>query len=244
MVRQNTRPMVMKTMKCHGCGNLRKCARIANEIKDYDELISELSDNRKLMEEYQRQQIESRIALLREMGYIDNGDLTPRGKAASQIYGYSLQITELLFDEYFHRLDPDLINVLMMATVFEAKPNCWYEEVDGEMAASILAEPSRKVEGIRAREETLGIDTLLKELDASLSAATYAWSGGCEFDELWDYTDATPGDLVRYFRLASDLLRQTRRAVSEDDDLLHKINECIARMNRDVVDAERQLRAG
>ncbi|MFC1716403.1 DEAD/DEAH box helicase [Candidatus Poribacteria bacterium] len=244
MIRQNTRPMVMKTMKCHGCGNLRKCARIANEVKDYDELISELSDNKKLMEDYQRQQIESRIALLREMGYIDNGDLTPKGKAASQIYGYSLQITELLFDEYFHRLDPDLVNILMMATVFEAKPNCWYEEVDEEMTASILAEPSRKVESIRAREETLGIDSPLKELDASLSAATYAWSGGCEFDELWDYTDATPGDLVRYFRLASDLLRQTRRAVSDDDDLLNKINECIARMNRDVVDAERQLRAG
>jgi superfamily II RNA helicase len=100
------------------------------------------------------------------------------------------------------------------------------------------------MEKIRAREEALGIDILLKELDPKLSAAVYEWSRGCTFDELVDYTDAPPGDLVRYFRLASDLLRQMRRVVSKDDVLFDKINVCISKMNRDVVDAERQLRAG
>lgn len=240
--RQNARPMIMKTMKCHGCGNLRKCTHIVDEIRGYDELIAELSDNKKLMAEYQRQQIESRLALLSEMGYIDNGKLTIKGEAASQIYGYSLQITELLFDGYFQRLDPDLLNVLMMAIVFEAKPGAWYAEMEDDLATELLTEPSQKAEDIKTREETLGIDTPIKLLDGSLSAATYAWSQACTFDELMEYTDATPGDLVRYIRLTSDLLRQTRRAVVEDEEMLNKINECIARLNRDVVDAERQLR--
>ena len=242
MLRQNTRPMIMKTMKCHGCGNLRKCVRIADEIRNYGELITELSSSKELMEDYQRQQIEKRLALLREMEYISNGDLMPKGKAASQVYGYSLQVTELLFDGYFQRLEPDLINILMMAIVFESKPNCWYAEMADETVTAMLAESSRKVEDIRAMEESLGIDTPLKELDANLSAATSAWSEACTFEELEEHTDATPGDLVRYFRLTGDLLRQTRRALAEDDELLSRINECIARLNRDVVDAERQLR--
>jgi len=210
----------------------------------YDEITAELSRSKELMENYQRQQIEKRLVLLREMGYIDDKGLLPKGEVASQIYGYEVQITELLFDKHFHHLDPDQINVLIMAIVFESKRDCWYSEMEEGFINSIILGPSRRLEKIRNREEALEIDTPLKELDANLSAATYAWSTGCGFDELADYTDATPGDLVRYFRMVSDMLRQTRRATSDDDALLDKLNVCISKINRDVVDAERQLRAG
>jgi len=108
----------------------------------------------------------------------------------------------------------------------------------------IVSTPIQKIEKIRKKEEKLGIDLPLKELDIRLSAAIYEWSNGCTFDELSDYTNSPPGDLVRYFRLTSDLLRQIRRTVSRDDALFDKINLCISKINRDVVDAERQLRAG
>ena len=108
----------------------------------------------------------------------------------------------------------------------------------------LMSGPSRMMKKFRAREEALGIDTPLKELDARLSTAVYEWSSGCTFEELEDYTDSPPGDLVRYFRLASDLLRQMKRVVSKDDILFDKIGLCISKINRDVVDAERQLRAG
>jgi ATP-dependent RNA helicase DOB1 len=178
------------------------------------------------------------------MGYIDNNGLLPRGEVASQIYGYELQITEMLFDGYFHRLDPDLMNVLVMAVVFESKRDNWYKKMEKAIINPVISGPSRRIEKIRRREEDLEIDTPLKELDTKLSAAVYEWSKGCKFDELTGYADSPPGDLVRYFRLASDLLRQMRRAVSKKDTLLDKINLCISKMNRDVVDAERQLRAG
>jgi superfamily II RNA helicase len=108
----------------------------------------------------------------------------------------------------------------------------------------VISDPIRKIKSIIEIENSLGILPPLKELDTKLSLAAYEWSGGCGFDELTDYTDAPPGDLVRYFRLAGDLLRQIRRVVSTDDSLFYKINDCISRVNRDVVDAERQLRAG
>ena len=244
IVRQDARLAVMKAMKCHRCNNLRKCLQLADEVESYDKLISELSQNRELMEDYNRQQIKSRLDLLRGMGYIADGGLTPKGLVASQIHGYEMQITESLFSGHFHRLDPDFVNVLMMAIVFESKRDCWYSEMEEEIIDPIVSEPSLMVEEIRAMEETLAIDPPLKELDANLSAATYEWSRGCEFDELEGFTDAKPGDLVRYFRMVGDMLRQMRRGTFEDNALLDKINECISRINRDVVDAERQLRAG
>jgi len=244
VIRQNAKSVMMRTVRCHRCSNLEKCMKLADGIQSYDEITAELSRSKELMENYQRQQIEKRLVLLREMGYIDDKGLLPKGEVASQIYGYEVQITELLFDKHFHHLDPDQINVLIMAIVFESKRDCWYSEMEEGFINSIILGPSRRLEKIRNREEALEIDTPLKELDANLSAATYAWSTGCGFDELADYTDATPGDLVRYFRMVSDMLRQTRRATSDDDALLDKLNVCISKINRDVVDAERQLRAG
>lgn len=235
---------MMKAMKCHKCKKLRTCLRIAGKIQGYDDRILEISRQREYVKSYQRQQIKSRLALLREMGYMDDDGLLPRGEVASQIYGYEMQVTEMLFDGLLHRLDPDWLNVLAMAIVFESKKNAWYKKMEKKKINPIISGPIRRIEKIREREEALGIDTLLKELDIRLSTAVYEWSRGCAFYELTEYTDSPPGDLVRYFRLASDLLRQIRRAVSRDDGLFDKINICISKMNRDVVDAERQLRAG
>jgi len=235
---------MMKTIKCHKCENLKKCLQTTDKMVDYDERLLELSQRKEFIENYQRNQIKNRLDLLREIGYIDYKGLLPRGKIASQIYGYELQVTELFFDGYFHRLESDWINVVVTAIVFESKRDCWYKMLEKSIISPVISDPIRKIKSIIEIENSLGILPPLKELDTKLSLAAYEWSGGCGFDELTDYTDAPPGDLVRYFRLAGDLLRQIRRVVSTDDSLFYKINDCISRVNRDVVDAERQLRAG
>ena len=234
----------MKTLKCYKCKKLKNCIRVANKIQGYDDRISEISGQKNYVKNYQRKQIKQRLALLREMGYIDEKGLLPRGEVASQIYGYEMQVTELLFDGLLHRLEPDWLNVMAMAIVFESRRGGWYKKMEKKAINPIVSGPFRKIEKIKKREEALGIDTPLKDLDTKLSVAIYEWSGGCAFDDLTEYTDSPPGDLVRYFRLASDLLRQIKRTVSRNDALFDKINVCISRINRDVVDAERQLRAG
>jgi superfamily II RNA helicase len=235
---------MMRTIKCHKCENLKKCMQIANKTADYDGRIIELSQRRELVEDFHKNQIKNRLDLLTEIGYKDHKGLLPRGRIASQIYGYELQVTELFFDGYFHRLDSDWINVLITAIVFESKRDCWYKMIEKSVISPIISEPIRKIKKIMDIENEYGILPNLKELDTKLSYAAYEWSKGCSFDELKGYTDTPPGDLVRYFRLASDLLRQIKRVVSMEDPLYHKINDCISRINRDVVDAEKQLRAG
>jgi superfamily II RNA helicase len=234
----------MKSIKCNKCENLKHCTQFAEKIDGYNERIAGFSERKEFAKNYQREQINDRLSLLREMGYMDDRGLLPRGKVASEIYGYELQVTELLFDGCFHSLEPDWISVLVMAIVFESKRDVRYKRLAKELIKPVISGPTRKMVEIKEREEALGIDTPIKELDSKLSAAIYEWSRGCEFDELEDYTNAPPGDLVRYFRLTSDLLRQMKRVVSRDDALFDKINTCISKINRDIVDAERQLRSG
>ena len=81
-------------------------------------------------------------------------------------------------------------------------------------------------------------------LEFKLGGAVFAWSRGCEWAELEAFTGASDGDLVRFFRLALQLLRNTMHALEQGDPLRDKLRGAARRLNRDVVDAERQLRQG
>jgi hypothetical protein len=77
-----------------------------------------------------------------------------------------------------------------------------------------------------------------------MASAVNAWARGCSWGELEAHTGASDGDLVRYFRLALQLLRNTMYALPKDDPLRDRLHGAARRLNRDVVDAERQLRMG
>ncbi len=106
-----------------------------------------------------------------------------------------------------------------------------------------VAEPAfRAARLIRSAEKLHRLEDLTKLPDFGLSLATWHWSRGCEFDELEGLADVGPGDLVRNFRLAIQLLRQTIKATRGDERLAAKLRGTIRRIDRDVVDAEQQLR--
>jgi superfamily II RNA helicase len=77
-----------------------------------------------------------------------------------------------------------------------------------------------------------------------MTAPLVAWLEGKPFEELEPLTDATPGDVVRAFRLAQQLARQVRRAIEPSWDLHEKLGELMEAINRDEVDARRQLELG
>ena len=72
----------------------------------------------------------------------------------------------------------------------------------------------------------------------------HAWTQGCKFPELDAYTSAADGDIVRYFRLTIQLLRNTSLACPKDDPLRKRLRAAVDLVCRDVIDAERQLRMG
>ena len=230
---------------CHNCEQFKICNQSSRKIIQAENRIERLQNRKVLLESYQRKQIASRLKILEELGYIDGSGVLARGKIASQIYGYEIQVTQLLFRGFFENLNEDELNVLAMAIVCEDRKDWgYYRKLEDKKIRRLLRTADREIESIRIYEEQYQVDPLTPKLVTNMSTAMLAWSQGCEFETLPQYVNLADGDFVRAFRLVIDLLRQVRRAAVGHDALLDKVDRCLDKINRDVVDAERQLRAG
>jgi superfamily II RNA helicase len=102
----------------------------------------------------------------------------------------------------------------------------------------------REVHSLHATAAEHGLQDAVKMPDWGLTAATIAWIDGSPFEALEDLTEATPGDVVRNFRMGIQLMRQVRRAIHPDWDVHARLGETMEALNRDVVDARAQLDLG
>ena len=228
---------------CHGCQRFTLCHQQHQEIEQYTGQVQTLIRERDHFEHFQQRQIASRLKVLEELGYIEGTELLPRGEIASRISGYEMQIAQLLFGGFFEKLGEDEINVLMMVIVSEPRKDSGrYRKLYDNRLKQILKSADREIENLRVLETLHGVAEVTPRFETKLSTAMLAWSQGCEFEELHKYADLADGDFVRSFRLVIDFLRQTRRAMAGHVTLLDKLDLCVAKINRDVVDAERQLR--
>ena len=230
---------------CHNCERFSLCNRQYRKIEKETTQIKHLLLRRTHFKNYQKEQISSRLSVLEGLGYIEGETLLPRGQLASQIYGYEMQVTQLFFKGFFERLSEDEINVLMLAIVSEPRKNSgFYKKLNDKGMRRMLREAEAEFKPVRKFETRYSVAEVTPTLETQLSATMLAWSRGCKFEELRQFADLADGDFVRSFRLVVDLLRQMRRAMRAHATLLDKLERCIRKINRDVVDAERQLRIG
>ena len=229
---------------CEGCQHLSTCAGRYKAIHREEGQIQKLKKRTTRIESSPREQIAARLRVLGELGYIEARTLLPRGTTAARIYGYELQITQLLFSGFFERLTEDEINCLMVAIISEPRKDGYFRPLKDEHLLEILYTVSSEISFIQYLEGEHGVTETTPFLELRLCTAMLAWSRGCDFDKLERYARVDAGDFVRTFRLVIDQLRQIRRAMSEHTALVDKLNRCIGKINRDVVDAERQLRVG
>jgi superfamily II RNA helicase len=192
--------------------------------------------------EQEKKLAKKKIGVLRDLGYLIKNGVRRKGQIAAAINGYELQVAEMYADGLLDRLNEDELSVLMVAVVYEARRRSRRRRLPKKQLRRI-SDPAHKAWArIRSAEKHRKVEELTQRPDFGLSLATWHWSRGCEFDQLEHFADVGPGDLCRYFRLAIQLMRQTIKAVAGDTRIIHKLRESIDRLNRDVVDAERQLR--
>ena len=67
---------------------------------------------------------------------------------------------------------------------------------------------------------------------------------GEPLERVRELTTVSDGDLVRNFRMAIQLMRQVRNQVRDDGDLAGRFDAAIRMLDRDEVDARRQLELG
>lgn len=189
-------------------------------------------------------QIRRRLSLLKSMNYIRDGALTPKGQFARQIQGYELQVTELLFRGFLKQLSEEELAVLFHAIVYEAKKADWARKYEHGRFKWFKKSAYAIVDDIGRAEERAELEDRTKTLEFKLAGAVNAWAKGCAWGELEAHTGASDGDMVRFFRLTLQLLKNTMYALPKEDPLRDKLRGAAHRINRDVVDAERQLRLG
>lgn len=187
-------------------------------------------------------QVRRRLKLLRELGYIEERELTVKGRFATQMYGYELVLTEWMIQGLFHQADEHQLNVLICALVCEARRKDWHVSLRDKKLNTLRRKAERIARALREDEKSHGIRDRTPELDFALSAVVNAWSRGCDYQQLKELTDASDGDIVRALRQVVQINRQLLRSLEGEPDLEEKIRAAMFALKRDLVDAERQLR--
>ena len=67
---------------------------------------------------------------------------------------------------------------------------------------------------------------------------------GDDFSRVLQFTDTDEGEIVRYFRMTIQILREINDSAVSSHILKDRIANAIRLINRDIVDAEKQLREG
>jgi superfamily II RNA helicase len=184
-----------------------------------------------------------KIRLLKEMNYINNNTLTDKGKFASSIYGYELLLTELFFCGMLEELSSIDLNIVLTSLVFEPRKTQLNIKLPHQII-KIHKKLSPVVEDILKIEKRYKIRPLTKKPFFNLSEAIEKWSSNETLAVISTGTNADPGEIVRYFRMVIQILRQLRAIPFISNNFKQNISRSLEMINRDEVDAEKQLREG
>ncbi len=187
--------------------------------------------------------IEAKVNLLKETGYIADNALSQKGEFAKSVYGYELILSELYANNILEQLDEFGLGVLAAAVVFEPRKN---------QSMMSLSKSGRRIRNaceeiydqIKRWESKYHIHLFSKPAYFHLSSCMEAWLRGTEFNKILRFTDTDEGEVVRYFRMSVQILREIGDSPVSSHLLKEKIRETIRVINRDIVDAQKQLREG
>jgi superfamily II RNA helicase len=192
----------------------------------------------------ERAALQKRLDVLEKKGYIQGDVLAPKGRFASKINAYEIHIAELFWAGLFENLGPEETAIVVVAIVFEARRGDLHERFESAKVTPLKNKALKRMAEFAKAERACGLEDSQKPLDFGLAAAVQAWMRGCRFEDLRNFTSTQDGDVVRNFRLAVQVLRQFAWAVHEHQELHERLLDAIVKLNRDEVDAERQLTLG
>ena len=187
--------------------------------------------------------MERKLDLLGAMGYLTPAALTPKGEFGSWVYGYELLLTELYTEGRLTSLDAVALAVLMAAIVYEPRPRA-PQPKSHHLSKRLATLCQESLARIHKEELRVRIRPKTKTPAYHLARAMEAWMTHASFEQVRTLCDVDEGEIVRYFRMAVQLLRQLSETPAADPALRETAAKAMRRINRDVIDAEAQLRMG
>ncbi|MCK9430418.1 MAG: DEAD/DEAH box helicase [Candidatus Omnitrophica bacterium] len=188
--------------------------------------------------------LDAKLRLLKDLNYIYEGKLTEKGKFAKTVYGYELVLAELYDQNILEQLDEFGLGVVASAVVFEPRKNQRMPTGISKSSRELKRTCEETYDRIKDKERRYKIYPFSKLPYFHLCSSIEAWLRGTNFDRTLQMTDCDEGEVVRYFRMSVQVLREISQAPIASYLLKEKIKETIRVINRDIVDAEKQLREG
>ena len=227
-------------LECSRCKRKKTCVAVMKKIKDHERELETMGVESVETENVQRKGIAQRLELLGELDYVTDTGLLPRGRIASQIFGYELQFTEMYFDGFFEDADAEGLIVLVSSIVFESRRGAPRTRLKEKSLQRLVDRADQLIRRLRRLERKYELPNRVTPIDTGMCDTVLAWCRGAAFEDLRT-GNLDDGDLVRNFRLIVDFLRQMKRAIIEPA-FRDKVDRCVTLIYRDVVDAEAQLR--
>jgi len=196
-------------------------------------------------QQMQRQLVDAHLALLEDLGYLrTEGGITARGRIARLLYGWELVITEMLFAGVLETMPPLAIAIVFVGLVFEDRRRGATGRAPARLFGGVRREVEQLVRRLGKNEARFGLPPAQAPPDWSLAPAVEAWFEGATFADLEEITALPPGEICRALRQSVQLMRQVAHTLEPADSLRDRLEEAVERMNRDEVDARRQLELG
>ncbi len=188
----------------------------------------------------QFRRMKSRINLLKKSGYIKDGALTEKGNLGKRIHGHELTMTELCMSGFLNGLSVYELAALCLGLVFEPKPGANRPKLPADLR-KLHIKSNNIIDKIPALEKQFNIFPLSKKIYFDLSYELVLWMKKATFPTLLELAQSDEGEIIRYFRMTLQVMRELEEA-PVSSELKSKLREGIELINRDVVDAEYQLK--
>lgn len=185
-----------------------------------------------------------RFEFLEAMGYVGGArEIKDRGRVCVNLYGYEIQLTELLFSGCFEDADAPALCGLVAAVIHESRRRDEFWRNALRPMRGLLRRAQEAIENALEAERAVGLEPSLKPLDEAMTPAIYAYAEGRDFEELGRFTSAAPGDFVRAARMTIQYLRHLRKVAqgSGDRRLAERCTEGIEALHRGPVDVRAEL---
>ncbi|TAH36352.1 MAG: DEAD/DEAH box helicase [Planctomycetota bacterium] len=187
--------------------------------------------------------LKRRFEFLEAMGYIaGEREVKDRGRTCLKLYGYEIQLTELLFEGLFEDCDAPALCGLVAAVIHESRRRDEFWRNALRPMRGLLRRAKEVIDNALETERAVGLDASLKQIDEAMTPAIYAYAEGRDFEELARFTSAAPGDFVRAARMTVQYLRHLRKVAELSDPRLAALcSESIDAIYRGPVDVRAEL---
>lgn len=177
-------------------------------------------------------------AVLTDLGYLVEGELTEPGLKLRRIYNeLDLVAAEAIRRGVFADLTPAQLGAVLSSLVYESRPGRGelprMPDIASERAQSELRSLWREVGLIERRHN---IDRG-RDLDIGFAQGIWRWANGQDLAKTLRNSPLAPGDFVRWVRQVIDLASQVGQA-ADAGDLRRSCRELVAALRRGVVAEE------